>query len=250
MVPVECGLPPGAVIFPTGVTPRFHEFYDSLDLLLVPSTDTEDSARLRLGGPDCDTNRNRAIRNLPPECRWALFLDDDQVFPRDILVRMLTTMFGFPDIDALTAWYVKKTPPFAPIIFKDAPEDSEIAFDRLTNSDVIELKKQGPIHQIAACGGGMLLVERETLDTIGDPWFSPGPGRKWGGDIGFGKALKDHGLKLWVDLALPVGHAMPTVITPEWDGDKLNYRFSFGDNSFVLPSTAFPDKIHRLNVHE
>ena len=245
MVPVACAFPPGAVIVPTGIAPRFHEFYDSLDLLLVP----EGSARMRLGGPDCDTNRNRALRNLPHEARWVFFLDDDQTFEQDILVRMLETMQGMPGIDALTGWYTKKTPPFPPIIFEDSPEGSDVAFDRIMLTDVIERKKKGPLHQISACGGGILLVKREALDAIGDPWFTPGPARKWGGDIGFGKSMKDHGLKLWVDLSLPVGHCMPAVITPVWEGDKLNFKFSFGDKSFSLSSTLFPEKPHRLNVH-
>ena len=245
MVPVECGFPPGAVIVPTGVTPRYHEFYDSLDLMLVP----EGSARLRLGGPDCDTNRNRALRNLPEEARWALFLDDDQTFDAEILIRMLTTMRGLPQADALTGWYTKKTPPFAPIIFRDSPADAtDYAFDRMMLTDVIEAKKKGPLLKISACGGGILLVKRETLDRIGDPWFTPGPARQWGGDIGFGKSLKDHGLQLWCDLSMPIGHSMPAVITPEWDGDALNFRFSFGDKSFSLSSTLFPEKPHRLNV--
>lgn len=249
MVPVECGFPPGAVIFPTGVTPRFHEFYDSLDLLLVP----EGSARLRLGGPDCDTNRNRAIRNLPEEAKWAFFIDDDQVFDGFALIRMLTTMYGLPHVDALTGWYTKKTPPFAPIIFSEANVEGEPEFSRWTLNDVIAAKKKGAVHQIAACGGGMLLVKRETLDAVqesdlnGNPiWFVPGPGRQWGGDIGFGDAMRAKGKKLWVDLTMPVGHCMAAVITPEWDGDKLNFRFSFGDNSFSLPSTSFPEKHQKI----
>lgn len=249
MVPVECGFPPGAVMFPTGITPRFNEFYDSLDLLLVP----EESDRMRLGGPDCDTNRNRALRNLSKEARWVFFLDDDQKFPQDILIRMLTTMYGMPGIDALTGWYTKKTPPFPPIIFRDSPPDDEYAFDRMMLTDVIEAHKKGPLHQIAACGGGILLMKRETLDAIETKdanntptWFVPGPGRAWGGDLGIGNMMKDKGLKLWCDLSLPVGHCMPSVITPVWDGEKLNLKFSFGDKSFQLDSALFPEKRHKV----
>jgi hypothetical protein len=244
MVPVECSLPPGAVIFPTGVTPRFHEFYDSLDLLLVP----EGSARLRLGGPDCDTNRNRALRNLPEEAKWAFFLDDDQTFDNFILIKMLHTMYEFPNVDALTGWYTKKTPPFAPILFRDSTDAGAPEFERMMLTDVIEAKKNGPMLKISACGGGVLLVKRETLDAVqvddlnGKPiWFVPGPGRQWGGDLGFGAAMKRKGLNLWADLSQPVGHCMATVITPVWDGDDLNFKFSFGDNSFSIPSKFFPE---------
>lgn len=249
MVPVECGFPPGAVIVPTGVTPRFHEFYDSLDLLLVP----EGSARLRLGGPDCDTNRNRALRNLPEEAQWAFFLDDDQTFDNLLLIRLLHTMYEFPGVDALTGWYTKKTPPFAPILFRDSTEEGAPEFDRMTLVDVVEAKKQGPIHRVAACGGGVLLVKRATLDAVrtddlnGNPiWFVPGPGRQWGGDLGFGKAMKDKGLGLWVDLSQTVGHCMAAVITPEWDGEDLNFKFAFGDNSFTLSSKLFPEKKQKV----
>lgn len=249
MIPVESPFPPGAVVVPTGVTPRFHEFYDSLGVLLVP----EESARLRLGGPDCDTNRNRALRNLSDETRWVLFLDDDQTFGSDILIRMLDTMYGRQGVDALTGWYTKKTPPFPPILFRDSVQDDGPAFDRLTLNDVVKAKKSGQLLKVSACGGGILLVKRETLDAIqsvdpnGNPtWFIPGPGRAWGGDVGFGKALKDKGLNLWCDLTISVGHCMAAVITPEWDGDELNIKFAFGDRSFSLPARLFPEKAQRV----
>ena len=204
---------------------------------------------MRLGGPDCDTNRNRALRELPEEARWALFLDDDQTFDNFILIRMLHTMYEFPGVDALTGWYVKKTPPFAPILFLDSTAPDGPAFERMTLPEVVEAKKRGPLLKIVACGGGALLVKRETLDAIqssdqnGKPiWFVPGPGRQWGGDLGFGAAMKDKGLSLWADLSQPVGHCMAAVITPVWDGDDLNFKFSFGDHSFSLSSKLFPEK--------
>ncbi len=237
MVPVECPFGPGAVIFPTGITPRFNEFYDSLDILLVP----EGSSRLRLGGPNCDEGRNRALRLIDPETRWVLFLDDDQAFDSDILIRMLSRMHSRPDIDALTGWYVKKTPPFSPVLFGELIDDPNFLYGQLTLDELIEAKKKNDLVQVSATGGGMLLVKRETLDKVGDPWFVPGPARNWGGDIGFCDLLEKRGLKLWCDLTLGVGHSMPCTITPVWRDGALRIKFSFGDSHFEVDSKKFPD---------
>lgn len=240
MIPVESPFAPGAVMFPTGVTPRFHEFYDSLASLHVP----EGCARLRLGGPDCDTNRNRALRVLPDEARWVFFLDDDQSFSPDTLMRLLYTMYGSHGIDAVTGLYTKKKPPFSPVLFKTNPPGSELTFGRFTLDELAEIRRtSGPVIRVGACGGGMLLVKRETLDLIGDPWFSPGPGRGWGGDIGFCGAMLHSGLKLFADLGVAVGHVVPSAVTPIWDEAKQEWsmKFEFGDGSFLMSASHFQE---------
>lgn len=239
MIPVESPYPPGAVMFPTGMTPRFHEFYDSLEFLHAP----EETARMRLGGPDCDTNRNKALRVLPASARWVLFLDDDQAFEVDVLMRLLATMYSRTDVDAITGLYVKKVPAFEPVLYKHTP-DGPHTLTRLTYPELAAARKAGPIMRVAACGGGMLLAKRETLDAIGDPWFSPGPGRAWGGDLSFGAAMLQKGLQLWADLSIPVGHSMPSTLTPIFDGGVWYISFKLGGQSFRIPVDQFASVPH------
>lgn len=239
MIPVESPYAPGAVMFPTGVTPRFHEFYDSLDVLHVP----EGTARMRLGGPDCDTNRNKAIRVLPPEARWVLFLDDDQTFEPGVLIRMLATMYGRKDIDALTGLYLKKAPGFEPILYKHTPE-GPYTMTRLTYLELARARERAALMQVVACGAGMLLVKREALDAVGDPWFNPGPGRQWGGDLGLGGAMLAKGLKLWADLSLEIGHAMPAVLTPVFDKGEWFLSIKLGGKPFRIPLSSWEPVEH------
>ena len=244
MIPVTSPFPPGLIVIVTGMIPRFHEFVDSFDALHVP----DGTCKIRRGGPDCDTNRNVSIRMMPPESKWALFLDDDQEFASDTLMRLLYGLYENPGIDALTGWYVRKTPPFGPVLFKVNQPGSAQTFDRLTYRELAEARKHGPLFQIGACGGGMLLMRREALDRIGDPWFSPGPGRQWGGDLGLGGAMLHSGMKLFADLSIPVGHTMPAVITPEWDEAEQQWyvRFSFGGKGFRIPASQFKSETERV----
>lgn len=235
MIPVESPYPSGAVMFPTGMTPRFHQFYDSLEFLHAP----DETARMRLGGPDCDTNRNKAMRALPKTARWVLFLDDDQTFQPDTLMRLLGTMYGRQDVDALTGLYVKKVPAFEPVLYKHTPEGPH-TLTRLTYPELAaQIREHGPLMRVGGCGAGMLLVKREVLDAVGDPWFNPGPGRQWGGDLGLGGAMLAKGLKLWADLSIPVGHSMPSTLTPVFDKGVWYISIQFGEQSFRIPVEQF-----------
>lgn len=233
MIPVQNSkFPPGWIIVPTGILPRFIEFWDALDLLRVP----EGTGRSRNSGPDCDSNRNRGIRVVlaGTEAQWVLFLDDDQEFDSYTLMDMLERMYTL-DLPVLTKLYVRKTPPFQPVLFEDAdaPAQTRINYTKLT-----ELRKENEVQQIGACGGGCLLVRRNVLEQLTDPWFNPGPGRSYGGDIGFCRKLKAAGIPLHAWLA-PVGHNMPSTITPRWNEAEQRWQieFLFGGKGFLLDFT-------------
>lgn len=230
MIPVQdSGLPPGWIVIPTGMTPRFIEFWDSISLLKVP----DGTGRGRNSGPDCDSNRNRNIRTMlsQTDAQWAFFVDDDQEFPQDTLMTMLKIMYNGPvPIDVLTGTYIRKTPPFQPVLFGDADHTAETRF---TISQLSEYRKQGHIVQVGACGAGCLLVKRHVLESVyqASPngtkyWFVPGPYRMFGGDIGYCQMLKAAGVNIYAWLE-GIGHIMPSVLKLVWDEAQGAYQLEF-----------------------
>src|SRR5690349_3364538 len=194
-----------------------------MDTLKIPAL----TGKARNSGPDCDSNRNRGIREFlaqPAELEWAFFTDDDQVFePGTLVDEMLPLLYDHEGIDVLTKLYVRKTPPFQPVLFGDAYAAGST---RITFSELAEMRKQSELHIVGACGGGCLLVRRAVLEQLSDPWFNPGPGRSFGGDIGFCRKLKDAGIPLYA-LLRGVGHLMPTSIAPVWNEATESWQLEF-----------------------
>ena len=238
MIPVQGSkFPPGWIVTPTGMVPRFLEFWDSVEALRAP----EGTGRGRNSGPDCDSNRNRSIRTMLTQttAAWALFLDDDQEFGPDTLMNMLEIMYNTQGIDVkvLTALYTRKTPPFQPVLFGDPYQTIET---RMTTTELSALRKQGNLVKVGGCGAGCLLVKREVLESVYTEnengtkyWFSPGPNRMFGGDIGFCRLLKDSNVDVYAWLE-PVGHIMPSVIRLVWSDELQTWQleFTFGGAGF------------------
>jgi hypothetical protein len=220
------------------MTPRFIEFWDGANTLRIP----DGTGWLRYGGPDCDSNRNRAIRTLleQPEPQWAFFVDDDQEIEPDILINLLDVMYSELSLSVVTGLYVRKTPPFQPVLFGSAVDTAK---SRLTYTQLNALRAKGNIVKVEACGGGCLLVRREVLANVyttlpnGDKaWFVPGPGRSFGGDIGFSRLLKTANIDIYAFIESGVGHLMPCSIKPSWN-EKLQrwmISFTFGGKGFEL----------------
>lgn len=242
MIPVQnSGYPPGWIVIPTGMTPRFLEFWDSAGALKVP----DGTGWSRYGGPDCDSNRNRSIRTMlsVPEPQWAFFLDDDQELEPNCLMDMLSVMYSEHNIDVLTGLYVRKTLPFQPVLFSEA---FDTAKSRYTYTKLNEIRANGNLVKIEACGGGCLLVRRTVLENVhstlasGDKvWFVPGPGRSFGGDIGFSRMLKQHCVDMYAYIEDGIGHLMPCAIKPVWNNtlNRWRLRFSFGGQGFEVDFT-------------
>ncbi len=91
---------------------------------------------------------------------WLLFLDTDNVFPCDIVGRMLASQKEIAEqhgsCDILTALYFKKWPPFEPLIYHEVPGNP---FAHLIDYPEEPLRVSG-------CGGGCLMIQRPVLEGI------------------------------------------------------------------------------------
>lgn len=97
---------------------------------------------------------------LDQERDWILYIDDDQVFPTQTLMRLLA--HNQPVVSALI---VQRAAPFLPTAYAGRDEDGQY--------QTLDLRSVGSnnLVLVAATGTGGLLVRADVLRELGDPWF-------------------------------------------------------------------------------
>ncbi len=176
---------------------------------------------------DVAGGRNTLVqRALETGAEWVLFLDDDQSFPPDILMRLLNH-----DKDVVSALYVQRAGQHGPIAFSDRNEDG--TYNRI---NLPELPGTGLL-KVRAVGAGGLLVRSEVFRAIdSEPtWFRYGrvEGEDWDAaeDIIFCEKAQKAGFEVFVDLGCPIGHMAPTAIWPQFIDNQWCLGFSVADGT-------------------
>lgn len=234
-------LKPGWIAVPTGVTPRYLDFWEQLMLLVKPGG----TGYSRGTHPDNGVARNNATREMMKHAHpeWIYYLDDDHTFSATSLCEKVALLQSRPDIDALAGFYTKKYPPFKSVLFKSVPPGP---LNRPTWGELKTAMLRDGLMKVEGCGGGGLLVRRSVINRLyelhpdGHLWEN-GPKRSYGPDIGFSIKIRDAGFSMWADVKRPLGHTITCTTTPEWD-PKLKawfIIFKFGTKTFKLPVSAF-----------
>ena len=157
---------PGTIALPTSEVGRFALFTVSLAGTQQPEgcyLDASCSASVT-------ENLNGILSRLRPEDRWVWIMGDDHVWPGDTLMRLLSVMDDYPEIDVLVPLCVKRNPPWHPVLFKrlDAfDEHGNPLFDPLKWEDIPETG----VFEVDAAGSAGMLIKREVIDAVGNPWF-------------------------------------------------------------------------------
>jgi hypothetical protein len=143
-------------------------------------------------------NRNKLteefLRDAPAHgWEWILFIDSDMVPPVGTIMRLLSH-----GVDCVGAYYFSRREPLV------------AEFGRVGEPDV-EPNADG-LFPVRWVGAGCLLVTREVMEKIPEPWFEhPNPGE--GEDIVFSAKVKAAGFAVHVDLACQIGHMAARPIT-------------------------------------
>lgn len=130
-----------------------------------------------------------------------LWLDDDHVFNPD-----LACWLAREDRDMVSALYYGRTPPHYPVVYIHAKDDDK----EFKHYPIVEVPDN--LFECDAVGFGALLMKRDVLDRVPEPWFTID--WKAGEDIAFCKKAKDHGIGIYCDGRYKLGHiGVPPVIT-------------------------------------
>lgn len=158
-----------------------------------------------------------AEKALERGSEWLMFVDDDHVFPADILLRLLEH-----DVPVVGALYMQRQVPFRPIAY--ASKDDLGRYHSIHLSDY-EPEELVPVRSL---GTGGMLIRSEVLREMRDAY----PDRRW---FEHGSASEDHifcdkcdelGIPVHVDLGARMGHMTSTAIWPSND-EELGWAVGF-----------------------
>lgn len=149
-------------------------------------------------------NLNAVIRQLRDEDEWVWVLGDDHTWLSGCLMTLLETMDDNPEIDILVPLVVKRNPPWHLVVFHEAGiyEDGMPRWQPYTWEEIPET---GPF-EIDAAGSAGMLVRREVLDTMGDPWFENSGNVILNEDVMFCKKARDLGFRVFATADATMGH--------------------------------------------
>lgn len=167
-------------------------------------------------GVRTDSNRNWILQQaLEAHADYILWLDTDELYPPDILVKLLE-----PKEDIIGTIYYKRSKPYAPVVFKyNQKENKDIS--PYTPIDTPFLPK-GQLVEVDGLGFGGMLVSTKVYKDMGDDmWMHYGRNfhipeelpEKLSHDLVFCEKAKKLGYKIYAHTSVVAGHIGRTVIT-------------------------------------
>jgi glycosyl transferase family 2 len=191
---------PGTIALPTSEIGRYAMFMVSLAGTHQPP----DTNLAITASASVTENINSVIRDLRPQDEWVWILGDDHVWPQNTLTRLLETLDEDAEIDILVPLVVKRNPPWNLVIFRQAgtPDDG---LPRWQPFQWEEIPQHGTF-EIDAAGSAGMLIRREVLDTLGDPWFRSTGGVYLNEDVTFCADATNKGFHIYATADVTMGH--------------------------------------------
>jgi hypothetical protein len=205
--------PPGAIVIAAGEFLRYGAFVNSmLQTIHPPGTSIFIKQSVAVV-----ENLNDCIRKMPRDAAWLWVQADDQSWKEDALIRLLDRQ-----VDAVVPLILKRSPPYQPVVFKSYEKGKGFMPYALE-----ELPAKG-LMKVRWAGSGGLLVRRNVLDKIGDPWFTYGEGEHLNEDLRFCNRIADAGFDLWLDPEVQMGHRGSYTVQPVYEGDRWGIGLNMG----------------------
>lgn len=174
-------------------------------------------------------NMNRIIRSTlaDPTLEWLFIQADDQLWSSHAIKQMLDRQ-----VDVLVPLILRRGPPFVPVIYKELTENGYVPFsyDELPTVGLVECRMAG--------SGGML-VRRNVLEAIEDPWFEYGP--HGAPDFVFAQKILDAGFEIFADMEVHMGHIGSFAIWPNATNGDWQIGFDMGRSKEGRASTFYFD---------
>jgi len=131
-----------------------------------------------------------------------LWLDDDMVFNPDLACFLIKR----PELDMVSALYYGREKPL-PVVYT---EQFEGEGDKYKHHNLVNPPEH--IFACAAVGFGAMMMRRDVLDRVPEPWFTI----DWraGEDIAFCVKAREYGITVWCEGGYTIGHiGDPRVVT-------------------------------------
>jgi GT2 family glycosyltransferase len=162
---------------------------------------------LVVGGTSVDMARNELVRAFLaiPEASHLLFLDDDVLPPEDAIPRLMAH-----DLPIVSGLYFKRGAPYVPVAWRFAR--GKRVNDGARGGTEPLLDYRPGLQEVAAVGAGLLLIRREVLENIPEPWFATHY-PVCSEDAYFCELARAAGFKVYLDADVKAGHLSVSIIT-------------------------------------
>lgn len=203
-------LPPGTVGLISGSTPRFNEFFVSLERLRVPPGSTLEWAQSCNPAKNSNTCTKAMLAN--PQLQWIWFMGDDHTFDPLLLINLLKH-----DADVVVPIVTRRQPPFIPVVYKDlvfVPGDT-LQMHPYSWTELALLP--AGLVPIAGAGHAGMLVKRRVIEALGtDHWFRVGEVEpdELSEDLSFCDRVTQAGFVIYMDTTSTMGHLNATSYIP------------------------------------
>jgi hypothetical protein len=180
-----------------------------------------------------------AVEALEAGADAIFWLDDDMLFPADVLLKLL----AHPEeiIIGMTLLRSTQDGQFWPI-WSNTPTEHRGTEVLWTAVNRIETGPNGLMPLLSGTGGGVL-TRRSVFQKTEAPWWQMGQYDKemfWE-DIWFYDRARDAGIKIWGDPNVRFGHYQPTVVWPTQQPDgSWSTVIAHGFDGFLAQPWAVP----------
>jgi hypothetical protein len=235
---------PGTIAVPTSEIGRFALFTSSL-----AGTWRPDGTQISMmASASVTQNLNQIISDMDDEKRWCWIVGDDHAWENDCLTRMLAVMDATPEADILVPLVTKRNPPWHLVAFRSAGthEDGMPAWKPVEWEDVPD---EGTF-EIDAAGSAGMLIRRELLDMIGDPWFESSAGVILNEDVYFCRKATDRGARIFATADVTMAHIGVFNVRPFRREERWGAMTEFSTTEMHLRHVFIPDiPEHDVVVH-
>lgn len=153
------------------------------------------AVRWQVGGPKIKTQnvRNQACKTvLEGGATHLAFVDDDMLLePKEIFERLLAH-----DKDIVSPLFFRTEGDYEPLVF-------QVNGDGIPRP-TLDYPKNSLFEVNCGVGTGVMLIKKEVLEALGDPWFFYPSSAALGMDIHFCQRAIQKGFKVWCDTSIVV----------------------------------------------
>jgi len=199
---------------PSGERASYADFYDNFDKVWLPPHTIK---RSRRSAYIASQQNDLAREFLRSDCEYFWLINDDQVFPPDALMRLVSHNKDVVGVNCLM-----KNGPHPPMIY-----DPPLPDDRPGHMPQYFYKQhEHGLIRVGAIGGGGTLIHRRVFETVPDPWWEVHtvyrdnrPPEQSSEDFDFCQKVTNAGLEIWCDLEICVAHAVIYWLQPQMNAN-------------------------------
>lgn len=192
---------PGGIVISTQLIMRYGEAMDSWEELIAPVG----TLRQKRSGALVHMQLNLGIRRaLARGAQWVWVTGDDHGHRHDVLMRLLDL-----DVPVAAPLVLGRLPPFWTHITRRTP-DTPSGFQPKPLQDMPPNRGLYTLAPDESCGDAGLLIRRDVLEKLGDPWYRP----VGFPDIDLTQRIRVLGYPIVIDMSQRMSHIAPVSIEP------------------------------------